>query len=85
MVEPRYLCGLSNNVEIGVSEIVKWIGLAEPETIEREKRLNGFNFRFIEAVRAFRRVIRHWWVCLFVVIRLKSSVQGREMMEVLNL
>ena len=34
-IEPRYLCGLSNNVEIGVSEIVKRVGLAELETIER--------------------------------------------------
>ena len=73
MVEPRYSCGLSNNVEIGVSGIVKRIGLAEPETIEREDHLDGFSFRFIEVVRAFRRVIRRWWVRLFVVIRLKSS------------
>ena len=72
MVEPRYLCGLSNNVEIGVSETAKGIGLAEPETIEREEHLDGFSFRFIEAVRAFRRVIRRWWAHLFV-IRLKSS------------
>ena len=67
------MCGLSNNVEIGVSEIVKGIGLAEPETIEREEHLDGFSFRFIEAVRAFRRVIRRWWVRWFVMIRLKSS------------
>ena len=48
------LFGLSNNVEIGVSEIVKGISLAEPETIEREEHLDGSIFRFIEAVRAFR-------------------------------
>ena len=62
MVAPRYFCVLSNNVEIGVSEIVNGVGLAEPETIERREHFNGFSFRFIEAVRAFRRVIKRWWV-----------------------
>ena len=54
MVELRYLCGLSNNVEMGVSEIVKGISLAEPEIIEREEQLDGFGFRFIEALRTFQ-------------------------------
>ena len=54
MVEPRCLCGLSNNFENGVSEIVKGIGLAEPETIEREEYFDGFSFRFIEAATAFQ-------------------------------
>ena len=40
MVKPRYLCGLSKNVEIGVSDIVKGIVLAKPEPIEREEHLN---------------------------------------------
>ena len=43
MVEPKYLCGLSNNYKIGVSGIVKRIGLAETETIEREEHLDDFN------------------------------------------
>ena len=73
MVEPRSLCGLSNNVEMRVSEIVKGIGLAEPEKTEREKHSYGFNFRFMETVKAFRRVIRRWWVRFFVLIRLKSA------------
>ena len=79
IIEIRYLCGLSNGVEIGVSVIVKGIGLVEQETVEREEHSGGFSFRFIEAVRAFRQVIRRWWVHSFAVIRLKPS--GREMME----
>ena len=64
---------LSSNVEIGESETVKRIGLAEPETLEREEHLDGFSFRFIGAVRALRRVIRRLWVRLLVVIRIESS------------
>ena len=41
-----------------MSEIMKGIDLAEPATIEREEYIDGFSFRVIEAVRAFRRVIR---------------------------
>ena len=69
-----YVCSFSNNVGIGASETVKKIGLAEPETIEREGHLGGFSFRFIEAVRTLKQVFRRCWVRLFVVIRLKSSV-----------
>ena len=71
MIEPRYLWGLSNNVDIVTLEMVKGIGLGELETIEREQNLDCFSSRFIEAVRAFRPVIRCWWVHLFVMISLK--------------
>ena len=48
---------MSNNVEIVTSERVKGIDLGEPETVEREENSGGFSFRFLAAVRAFRRVI----------------------------
>ena len=73
------MCDLSSNVEIGVSGIGK--GLAEPKTMEKEKHLDSFSFKFIEAARAFRRVIMCWCVRLIVAIRLKSSAQERKMME----
>ena len=60
-------------VDIGRSDIVKGIGLAEPEIIERDDHLVGLSFRFIVEARSLKRFSRRWCMRLFRVIRLKSS------------
>ena len=53
--------------------MVKGIGLAEPEIIERDEHLVGLSFKFMVEASSVRRFIRRWCVRLFRVIRLKSS------------
>ena len=44
MAESRYLWGVSKRVDLGRSGIVKRIGLAKPETIERDGHFSRFKF-----------------------------------------
>ena len=72
ITDPRYLWGLSKRVESGVSSTENGIGLAEPETMDKEQHL-GLSFKSIDDVSLDSLWIRCWCVCLFVIIRLKSS------------
>ena len=82
---PRILCGLTNNVEIilvGVPEIVKEVGLAEPETMEREEHLDGFSFRFnrsSENIQTSYQALVGAFVCFnqVKVIRIGKRDYGR--------
>ena len=51
ITKPRYLWGLSKRVERVVSSTEKGIGLAEPETMQREQHLAGLSLRSIDEVR----------------------------------
>ena len=73
ITDPMYLWGLSKRVESGVSSTENGIGVAEPETMDKEQHLAGLSFKSIDDVRLDSLWIRRWCVRLFVVIRLKSS------------
>ena len=45
ITDPRYLWGLSKRVESGVSSTEKGIGLAEPETMDKEQHLADLSFK----------------------------------------
>ena len=58
MIQPRCIWGLSNRVDIGGSDIVKGIGLAEPEIIERDEYLASLSFRSMVEARSVRFIKR---------------------------
>ena len=60
ITHPRYLWGLSKRVERVVWSTVKGIGLAEPETMDREQHLAGLSLRSIDEVRLVSLWISRW-------------------------
>ena len=63
---------MSNRVDIGKSDIVKGIGLAEPEIIERDEHLVGLSVKFMVEARS-ATFIRRWCMRLFRMITFKLS------------